>query len=367
MTKRENYTRILKKERAERLPFVPNFDHWLNVNRTNKTLPKEYQDMSRNDIVRAVGGTIWARTGVIETSYSPEIEVTKSESGDRIITEYRTPVGTVRTLHQYATDLTRALFLKEHWVKKVDDIRVVKYIAEHIRYSLNTDPFLQSEREVGEDGLSLVSPPLCLPYIEFGKNDAGWERGIYLFADYQKEVEELMEVYTFKAEEAARLLASSPVLVVHQGDNMDEWTTPPGTFRKYAIPFYRRIAHILHQAGKIYEVHWCGRTEHLLPFVPECDIDVVEAMATRPMSRLTIPEALKLVGENVVIQGGIPSVLLCSQGGSRQDFKDYLENLLPGVPHGYRFALGMGDNVPPDADFERVKMVAEILKLSASV
>lgn len=361
MTKRENYTRILKKEKGEFLPFVPNFDHWLNVNCTNGTLPEEYRNMSRNDIVRAVGGTIWARTGILEQILDPEIKIEKKELGDRIITEYETPVGRVSTMHHYAGDFTRAIFLKEHWVKNREDIKVVKFIAEHTSYRLNPEPFFQSEQEVGEDGISLVGLPICLPYIHFGKNDCGWEKGIYLLADYPGEVEELLEVYAGKAEEAAELLAQGPALVIASGDNMDEWTTPPGIFKKYAVPYYKKIAGILHKAGKVFEVHWCGRTEHLLQFVPECGIDVVEAVAVKPMSNLTIPQALNLVGENVVVQGGVPSILMCPQAGTREGLKKYIQELLLQVPHGYRFVLGMSDNVPPDADFSRVKMIADLV------
>lgn len=46
----------------------------------------------------------------------------------------------------------------------------------------------------------------------------------------------------------------------------------------------------------------------------------------------------------------------------RKVLKDYILRLPTKVPHGFRFALGMSDNTPPDADFGRVEMVAEILK-----
>lgn len=362
MTKRENYTRILQKKRGEKLPFVPNIDHWLNVNRRCGTLPEEYQNMTRNDIVRTIGGTIWARTNILKTSFDSEIKIIKKESGDKIITNFKTPVGDVQTVHQYASDFSQALFLKEHRVKRVEDIKVVKFIIEHTQYILNPGPFYQSEREVGEDGISLVDLPVCLPYIQFGKIDAGWERGIYLYADYPAEVENLLEIYTQKAEEAASLLASGPALVIASGDNMDEWTTPPNVFQKHAIPYYRRIGRILHCANKVFEVHWCGRTEHLLSFVPKCDIDVVEAVTVKPMANLTIPEALEMVGSKVVIQGGIPSILMCSEGGgTRQNLRAYIEQLLSRVPFGYRFVLGMSDNIPPNADFERVKMITKLI------
>ncbi|MCM8768860.1 MAG: uroporphyrinogen decarboxylase family protein [Candidatus Omnitrophica bacterium] len=361
MSQRENYTRILKKEKGEFLPFVPNFDHWYNINQTQGTLPEKYQGLSRNDIVRKVQGTIWARTRCLDVEIDSTVEIIRQEKNGTITTDYHTPVGSVQTVHRRATDFTQAVFLKSHWVKTVNDIRVVRWIVEHTHFTLNVQPFLESERAVGDDGLSLVGLPYCLPYIHFGKNECGWEHGIYLFTDYRPKVEELLELYTVKVEEAARLLAQGPALVIASGDNMDEWTTPPNIFRQYAIPYYQRIAAILHSGGKVFQVHWCGRTSHLLEFVPECDIDVVEAIAVKPMAELTVPEAMAKVGEKVVIQGGLPSILFCPQGGTREDFRLYVKALLEKVPHGYRFALGMSDNVPPDADFSRVEMVGELV------
>ena len=79
------------------------------------------------------------------------------------------------------------------------------------------------------------------------------------------------------------------------------------------------------------------------------------------MDRITIPEVLEKVGENVVIQGGIPSIMMCPQGATREELEEYVRDLLNKVPLGYRFVLGMSDNVPPDADFYRVKMISDIV------
>ncbi|HNQ34954.1 MAG TPA: hypothetical protein PKN80_02700, partial [bacterium] len=54
-------------------------------------------------------------------------------------------------------------------------------------------------------------------------------------------------------------------------------------------------------------------------------------------------------------------VLMCPQGGDRRDLAAYIKDLLPRVPHGNLFALGMSDNVPSDADFDRVKIVADLV------
>lgn len=53
--------------------------------------------------------------------------------------------------------------------------------------------------------------------------------------------------------------------------------------------------------------------------------------------------------------------MMCPQGGSKKQLEEYLTALVCQVPLGYRFVLGMSDNVPPDADFSRVKMISDIV------
>ncbi len=361
MTRRERYLRILSKQKADRLVWAPNFDHWLAVNTANGTVPPEYRGMSRNDIVRRLGATIWARTTVLREIH-PHVNVrTEEEPGKWVRTTYETPVGCVETFEQYAEDSTRALFLKGHRVKRREDIAVIKFIAEDTQYVLDPEPLVNCERDVGDDGVSLIFHPCCVPFIQFGKTDAGWEQGIYLWNDYTQEVEELLEVYTAKAIEATHLICQTPCMVVHSGDNMDELTMSPRLFQQYAVPYYRKVSNVLHEAGKIFEVHWCGRTRRLLPLLPGTGVDVVEAVVPVPMSDLTIPEALSILRGHVVIQGGIPAVLMCEQGGSRDRLRTYVQELLRAVPHGEWFVLGMSDNVPPDADFERVRIISEMV------
>jgi len=352
---------ILRKGKADTIVWAPNFDHWLNVNRANGTLPEEYRGMSRNDIVRAVGATIWARTGVLR-SECPDVRVRREEKpGEYIRTIYETPVGSVETLHRYATDFTRALFLKEHMIKRVEDIKVVKFKLRNTTCTLDPEPFFRYEEEVGDDGISLVGLPKCVPFIQFGKTDAGWVRGLYLWNDHTREVEELLEAYTEKALEAAELLSRSPCQVIQSGDNMDELMMSPSLFRRYAVPYYRQISEVLHRGNKIFQVHWCGRTKRLLPLVPGTGIDVIEALVPAPMTDLTVAEALEILRGEVVIQGGVPSILMCEQGGTREDLRRYVGELLDTVPIGEWFVLGMGDNVPPDADFERVRIISEMV------
>jgi hypothetical protein len=114
--------------------------------------------------------------------------------------------------------------------------------------------------------------------------------------------------------------------------------------------------------GKLFEAHWCGRTGGLLPLVPGCGLDIVEAVVTRPMADISLAEALARLRGEVVLQGGLPAVLVCREGGSRADFERYLRDEILPLKGRRGFVLGMADNVPPNADFARVESVAELIR-----
>ena len=66
-----------------------------------------------------------------------------------------------------------------------------------------------------------------------------------------------------------------------------------------------------------------------------------------------------LADGKVVPQGGIPSVLVCEEGATRDDFVRYVEETV--LPLKGRKGF-MSDNIPPNADFTRIELVAEQIK-----
>ena len=95
--------------------------------------------------------------------------------------------------------------------------------------------------------------------------------------------------------------------------------------------------------------------------MPGCGLDVVEAIVTAPMADVTLPEALEKLAGKVTLQGGIPSVIVCEEGGTRADFVRYVEEVILPLRSRRGFILGMSDNVPPNADFWRVEQVARLI------
>lgn len=91
-----------------------------------------------------------------------------------------------------------------------------------------------------------------------------------------------------------------------------------------------------------------------------CGVDVVESVCPAPMTRLSLPELRAGFGD-VTVWGGIPSVALLPTSMDDDAFSAYLDELVAGVGDGRRLILGVSDNVPPDADLERLDRIGQIL------
>ncbi len=360
MTKREQYLAALRNERVDSLVWAPNFDYWLGVNRAEGTVPQRYRGMSRNDIVRAVGGTIWNRASGFRMTLDSSVKTTTREEDGVVIEEYETPVGVVRQVYRPTEGAHRSRHLSEHFVKDRESLAVMRYVVEATGYEADYAPVRAALEETGDDGI-VLHQALSVPFIQFAKMDAGYMNAFYLWADYREEVDALVGAHFEKFLQAYRVLAAGPADVISTGDNMDGRMISPAIFREYALPFYEEAAKVIHAGGKLFMGHWCGQTQTLLPLVPGCGLDVVEAIVTKPMADLTLAAAIEMLRGEVVLQGGIPSVVVCDEGGTRDDFRLYIEETVLPLAGRRGFILGMSDNVPPNADFARVEMVAGLL------
>jgi uroporphyrinogen-III decarboxylase len=79
------------------------------------------------------------------------------------------------------------------------------------------------------------------------------------------------------------------------------------------------------------------------------------------MGDATLAEARAALRGKVAIQGGIPAVALC-HGADVESVRDLVTRALRDAEPGDGFVLGMGDNVPPDADFALVRAIAGMVK-----
>ena len=77
------------------------------------------------------------------------------------------------------------------------------------------------------------------------------------------------------------------------------------------------------------------------------------------MTRCTLAEIRAGMGPNTTVWGGIPSVVLLDDFLSEDDFEQYMDQLFSSIGCGDRLILGVSDNVPPNANMDRLASIKQ--------
>lgn len=359
MTQRQMFLAVARGEHLDKLPFGARIDLWYNYNFAHNTLPEKYRGWSETDIIRDLGGCsrrCTPQTAVKEVYRG--VEVVEKSDPPCITTEYITPVGTVSKKEVLDTaEGAHVWFGLEKLFKSAKDYPVIKYMMENAVPVEDFQPFYKARDEVGEDGIVMTGT--FSPIQRVMRDIIGYELFFYELADHPREVEELIEVakdlerrklkIVIECESEIVLVAANWIDVIH---------TP--VFRKYFIPWFHEVTDFLHNRGKLAAAHVDGEMRRLLPMCRETGVDLIEAWTPAPMTSVTTAELRKAWGDQVVIWGGIPAILFEPQYSDEQ-FDTYIKNLFREIAPGYNFIVGMGDNLPFDADINRVRRVVELI------
>jgi len=187
----------------------------------------------------------------------------------------------------------------------------------------------------------------------------GYEQFFYELADHPAEVEELLEVIKDLERRKLKVAVGCDLEIFNVCSNWSADIHTP-VFKKYFIPWLQEVTDFLHAHGRLAMVHTDGEMRQLNPLFPDTHIDIAEAITPVPQSLVPMTEFRRELGDNVTIWGGIPSVLF-EPMYSDQEFDAFIKNLFKDMAPGYRFIVGMGDNLPFDGDINRVGRVVELI------
>ena len=184
----------------------------------------------------------------------------------------------------------------------------------------------------------------------------------YELYDHPREMAELCEDLVAYYERIFEVLANSPAEVIFWGGNYDEMITYPPFFREHIMPCLQKFSDMLHLNGKLLLSHCDGENKSLLDLIVESGLDIAEAICPHPMTKVTISEVKRAFKGKVTIMGGIPSIALLEECMSDEDFEAFMRDLFQQIAPGDRFILGVSDTTPPDAKFERLLSITEMVQ-----
>ena len=158
------------------------------------------------------------------------------------------------------------------------------------------------------------------------------------------------------------VLCESDAEVVMWGSNYDQNTTWPPFFAEEIVPWVARVGDRLRAAGKSIASHCDGENDGLLPYLPDCRLDIAESVCTQPMTRRTLDELRLGMGATTTIWGGLPAIAFMNVAMDDAAFERHLDEVFSKLGSGERLILGVSDNVPVDASLDRLDRVTERVK-----
>lgn len=364
MTNRERMLAILDGKSPDRVPWMPRMEIWYTAHRLAGTLPPEYRDKRLSDINRDVGVGASARNGRVFTTRRKGVETTARRDGMLVTTEYRTPVGMVSETVKRTPELDRAglpALVVEEMIKRPEDYDVVTYMYENMEFYPCYEEFEAYDRDVGDNGLPMVRVG-DVPFHEWLQGLVGYDKGYIDLFDHQDRVERLLDtIAQVYKERMWPVVANSPARLLLNGLHLASQTTPPNYFEKYITPYAREFNDYMHRHGKSVAQHADNDVTDILDQLLDAHWDVQETFVTYPMVPCTLKQARDRWGTNMIIWGGVPSVVL-EPDYPEEDFEAYMDDLFRTIAPGDAFILGIADNMMPTSMLSRVKRITELVE-----
>jgi SAM-dependent methyltransferase len=361
MTHLERILATFKGKECDVIPWFADLTYWYNAELYHGTLPQKYRGLEGTvDLYKDLGcgGHEHLLDLPCKVTYT-DVEIVVTEEGDNRITEWHTPIGTLRQTNTFSARSYSSAIV-DYPVKTVEDLKILRFILENQK--VTPDYSRQEEMIAAWGGYGAASS--LPPRTPFANLLVGWSGVLhttYLLADDPMAVEETLEVMAATDDPIYDIVCQSPAPLVYFGDNITSDVVSPKIFKKYYAPYYKKRAEQLHKFDKHIFVHIDGAVKGVLPLIADTGVDCAQSLTPYPAGDATIEEFRKLAGSDVVLWGGLPGAFF-SEMYPEEILLDSLMECLRLYRDDGKFIIGVADQVPPDGVIERVAKVSEIVE-----
>jgi len=363
MTERDRLLAVMEGRAPDLTPWYGDLSWWWSAHIADGSLDARYQgDAGYLAMHRDAGVGIYLYAPFQwRHEYDPTVEARSSVAGPDVIETIETPVGALRSVSRALPGSATSAYV-EHFVKAVADLATVRYLFQHRRLKADYDAFIATDRFWGDDGMAFVLSPICTSGLQtLITRWAGIETVAHLAADHPDDLARTIGVMEEADDEVFRILCAGPGRCVEFPENLSGEVTGGRLMRRYATPYWRRRIRQLHDAGKLVGIHNDGTLRASLPVLIETGFDFVESVGPAPVGDMTLDEIGAVASGRMILFGGLPGAMF-SPLTSDEQFADFVKQVLRTFPPGSGFVLGVADQVPPDAHWERICAVREIVE-----
>lgn len=240
-------------------------------------------------------------------------------------------------------------------VENVDDLHILRDYLRSVHIIPNVERHRARQQQWGDRGLvsyGLPRSPLPAMLTEW----AGVETTTYLYLDEPELFMDVLELLGALYDPLYTVTVDYRPSLVHFCDNISGETI--GSFwDELMAPYYHRRLAQLHAAGIICVIHNDGTMRSALDRIAATGFDGAEALTPYPVGDVALGDLRRLAGrDDFVLWGMLPGAIF-STLWPEEDFRAYVDAVFTTdlAPH----ILGSADQIPPDADINRVRYVVE--------
>ena len=374
MNGRQRLTNILNLQPTDRISWTTLADSI-----TLSAMPEYIRSMPMVDFYRFIGCDIfqlgnYGNTITVSYPYKlirPEFEICKYTDPDgyqvnKVITDWGELISKAKDDH----------FVK-YPVQTFEDMKILKNIwlnsYYEIRDGCEENPWLnpysdkpvgmceESYRkvlgEIGNDGVYIprVGPSPVQRLLQF---DMGTENFYYLLEDYEKEMEELLDImHNCRLQEYRIIAEKMPFDTCVGMENTSTTLISPKLYRRLSLPQIRDFVDIMHSNGKKAILHMCGYLKNLLNDLKDTGLDGIHALTPPPVGDSEYELALDVLGEELIIIGCMDSTVFHRKDVARQEIWELLDRTItPRIKKSNFILWAVADGLPtPVEKFHMIK------------
>lgn len=348
------------------MPWFADLTYWYRAREYRHELPKKYSGVrGRIQLYQDLG------CGCHEELYNLPGELTyydvkcsnsaeKHKDGTILYEEgYHTPVGSIVAIRKFLPNSVSTAYVK-YPVATRQDLKVLQYIYKNQEFK--PDYAVQYDRLKDWMGLGFVSSlPPRTPFQRLVVVWAGVMNTMRLLMREVEELEETIQAMSGADDPIYEAICQSPAPGVYFGENITSEVITPSTFKKYHTPYYKRRVAQLHAAKKRIFVHIDGTLRGVLPLMGATGVDCAQSVTPAPVGDVPVEGLREMAGPDIILWGGLPGVYFSSLYPEKSLHDMALDVIRHHLP-GHKFIMGVSDQVPPDGDIRRVKMITDLVE-----
>ncbi len=367
MTPKERLLAVFRGETPDKVPWFGDLTYWYNAMAEQGKLPEKYQGEGVVQLYKDLG--VGAHEHVLaqpwRQSYdTDEIKVEhwqeEKSRGDLIAhTKWITPLGELHMVQQHELTSFSWAYLK-YPVESVEDMRVLQFLCDH---TLVEPDYSHQEYQVklwGEQGVASTIPPR-IPMANLIVVWMGVTNVSYALYDAPDELWRTIEALDRLDDKIYPLIADSPAPLVYFGDNITSEVVSPRIYKEYYLPFHKKRAEQIHKMGKYGFVHIDGTMRGVLEQIHLSKIDAAQSLTPYPVGDVKFEEMRELAGWDMILWTGVPGAYF-STVYPAETVKSTTLECLQHLKEGAKLIIGVCDQVPPDGEIERCKLVTEAIE-----